>query len=61
MPLCAVHLEALCRCSLYDTIDADQYHRYDVTVNFVQIYVEKIYDLLGERQVTTMVIRQSSS
>ena len=36
--------------NLFACITADRHHTYSVQVSFVQVYVEKVYDLLGERQ-----------
>ena len=36
---------------LYDTISRDVAHTYQVEISFVQVYVERIYDLLADRVV----------
>ena len=36
--------------SLFEEIEADDEHTYEVSMTYVQIWLEKIYDLLAEHQ-----------
>lgn len=43
---------------LFDKINADKIHKYKITCSFVQVYLEKVYDLLGVDNKEELPVRE---